>query len=149
MTNPHENTDGRTEETRRREAAVREMILRAGERLSRDDIKDVTGKLGVSRATAYRMIKTFRSCGAVTDPAARPVGRPKGARVLDPAREALIREAIVTIYFRPTPPKFSQLLEQIKACCEAKGLPVPNWRTIRTRLCDLDAERRARRNELQ
>ena len=142
LTTLHESKAARSEETLRREAAVREIILHAGERLTRDDIKQVTGKLGVSRATAYRMIKTFRTCGAVIDPSAKPVGRPKGARVLDPAREALIRDAILTFYFRPAPPKFSQLLEEIKIRCEARGLAVPNWRTIRTRVRDLDIERR-------
>lgn len=144
-------TDGkkawRAEETRRREIAVREIIMRAGSKLSQNDIKSVTGKLCVSRATAYRMIRTYRTCGAVTDPATRPVGRPRGARVLDATREFLIRDAILNFYFLPSRPKFSDLVNKIKSRCQKEGLPAPNWRTIKARVQDIDTELRARRRE--
>jgi len=143
----NDRTSLRAEEIRRREDAIREIVMRAGERLSREVIKDVTGRLSVSRATAYRMIRNFRSCGAVTDPETRPVGRPKGARVLDPMREYLIRETVLNFYFRPTRPKFSELVLEIKARCEKQGLRAPNWRTVKTRVQDIEAQLNARRAE--
>jgi putative transposase len=88
------------------------------------------------------MIKTFRACGAVTDPTTRPVGRPKGTRVLDPAREFLIREVILNFYFVPSPPKFSELVIEIKHRCQKARLPAPNWRTIKARAHDIDTELR-------
>jgi putative transposase len=135
----------RPEENRRREEAIRDLLTREGERLSQDAIRDLTRDLGVSRATAYRMIKTFRSCGAVTSPLTRPVGRPKGARVLDATRELLIRDAIDSFYLQPTRPKFSQLVREISKRCQKERLPAPNWRTIKARVQDIDLQTRARR----
>ncbi|OBS53472.1 hypothetical protein A8B73_05750 [Methylosinus sp. 3S-1] len=124
---------------------IRELLTREGERLSQGAIQDLTRDLGVSRATAYRMIKTFRSCGAVTSPFTRPVGRPKGARVLDTTRETLIRDAIENFYLQPARPKFSQLVREISKRCLKERLPAPNWRTIKARVHDIDVETRARR----
>jgi putative transposase len=140
-----ERRSRRPEEERRREERIRELLTREGERLSQGAIQDLTRDLGVSRATAYRMIKTFRACGAVTSPFARPVGRPKGARVLDATRETLIRDAIENFYLQPSRPKFSQLVREISKRCVKERLPAPNWRTIKARVHDIDVETRARR----
>ncbi len=100
----------RNAQARARTDAIREIVLRAGKRLSQDHIDEVKGKLGVSRSTAYRMIKTFRACGAVIDPNARPIGRPKGARMLDATREYLIRDTIETYYLSPLAPTYTRTL---------------------------------------
>lgn len=140
--------DRRPDELRRREDVIRETLAREGERLSQNVIHNLTRDLGVSRATAYRMIKRFRTCGAVTSPSARPVGRPKGARVLDAARERLIRDAIENFYLQPNRPKFSELVREIAQRCMKERLPAPNWRTIRARVQDIDARISAQlRNE--
>jgi putative transposase len=124
----------------RREAAVRALLGRTDGKLSQEIIEDLKKDLGVSRATAYRMIKTFRSCGMVVAPTTRPVGRPKGARVLDPKREFLIHEAIRSFYLRPPRPKFSELVQEIGRRCRAERLPPPNWRTIKSRVQDILAQ---------
>ncbi|MBY6242084.1 helix-turn-helix domain-containing protein [Methylosinus sp. Sm6] len=140
-----ERRSRRPDEERRREEKIRELLTREGERLSQGAIQNLTRDLGVSRATAYRMIKTFRTCGAVTSPFTRPVGRPKGARVLDATREFLIRDAIENFYLQPSRPKFSQLVREINKRCLKERLPAPNWRTIKARVHDVDVETRARR----
>lgn len=140
-----ERRSRRPDEERRREEIIRDLLTREGERLSQGAIQNLTRDLGVSRATAYRMIKTFRSCGAVTSPLTRPVGRPKGARVLDATRELLIREAVENFYLQPSRPKFSQLVREIGKRCLKERLPAPNWRTIKARVHDIDVETRARR----
>jgi len=134
----------------RREEVIRETLAREGERLSQRVIQNLTRDLGVSRATAYRMIAKFRTCGAVTSPSTRPVGRPKGTRVLDSTRERLIRDAIETFYLHPSRPKFSELAREIGRRCMKERLPPPNWRTIRSRVHDIDVHIRAqRRNETE
>jgi|GEM_PF-3262414 DtxR family transcriptional regulator, manganese transport regulator len=130
----------RTQIQLRREAAVRALLGRADGKLSQEIIEDLKKDLGVSRATAYRMIKTFRSCGMVVAPTTRPVGRPKGARVLDPKREFLIHDAIRNFYLRPLRPKFSELVQEIGRRCRAERLPPPNWRTIKSRVQDILAQ---------
>jgi putative transposase len=135
----------RVEEVRRREAVIRDALASEGQRLSQNVIVNLTRDLGVSRATAYRMIKRFRTCGAVVSPSGRPVGRPKGARVLDATRERLIREAIENFYLQPARPKFSDLVREIGKRCAKERLPTPNWRTIRARVHDVDMQTRMRR----
>jgi len=129
--------NARSQVQQRREEAVRALLGRVDGRLSQEVIEELKKDLGVSRATAYRMIKTFRSCGAVIAPSTRPVGRPKGARVLDPKREFLIHESIRTFYLRPLRPKFSELVQEIGRRCREERLPPPNWRTIKARLHDV------------
>lgn len=138
-----EKKSKRLEEHHRREDLVRELLTRKGQRLSQDAINDLTRDLGVSRATAYRMIKTFRSCGAIAG-TTRPMGRPKGARMLDAARECLIRDTIENFYLRPSRPKFSQLVREISKRCVKERLPAPNWRTIKARVQDIDVQTRSR-----
>jgi len=130
----------RTQIQLRREAAVRALLGRTDGKLSQEIIEDLKKDLGVSRATAYRMIKTFRSCGMVVAPTTRPVGRPKGARVLDPKREFVIHDAIRNFYLRPLRPKFSELVQEIGRRCRAERLPPPNWRTIKSRVQDILAQ---------
>jgi len=129
--------NSRAQIQQRREEAVRALLGRVEGKLSQEMIEELKKDLGVSRATAYRMIKTFRSCGAVIAPSTRPVGRPKGARVLDPRREQLIDDAIRTFYLRPLRPKFSELVQEIGRRCRDERLPTPNWRTIKARLADV------------
>lgn len=118
----------------RREVVLRDVLGRVEGKLSQRVIEELKKDLGVSRATAYRMVKTFRSCGAIVAPTTRPVGRPKGARVLDPKREALIHDAILTFYLPEPHPKFSELVEEIGRRCRQEHLPAPNWRTIKSRV---------------
>jgi DtxR family transcriptional regulator, manganese transport regulator len=137
--------EGRPEKDKRREEVIRALLDHEGVRLSQSIIDGLKRDLGVSRATAYRIIKTYRTCGAVTAPTTRPVGRPKGARVLDGRREAIIRETIETFYLQPSRPKFSELVREIGGRCEKEKLPAPNWRTVKARLNDIDYVIRARR----
>lgn len=145
MTRDNQMNNARKQIQQRREAAVRALLGRVDGKLSQDIIEELKKDLGVSRATAYRMIKTFRSCGAVVAPATRPVGRPKGARVLDPKREFLIHDAIRNFYLRPLRPKFSELVQEIGRRCREERLPPPNWRTIKSRVDDILAQSNGRR----
>jgi len=67
----------RTQIQLRREAAVRALLGRTDGKLSQEIIEDLKKDLGVSRATAYRMIKTFRSCGMVVAPRRALSGAPR------------------------------------------------------------------------
>jgi DtxR family transcriptional regulator, manganese transport regulator len=143
----HDMENGRKTIEKRRETVVRAALGRIEGKLSQAVIEELKKDLGVSRATAYRMIRTFRSCGAVIAPNTRPVGRPKGARVLDPQREALIAEAIERYHATRPTPKFSELVQAIGQRCREERLPPPNWRTVRSRLSDSLAGREHRQDQ--
>jgi len=142
MNDHTEKKNVRLQLQQRRETAVRALLASVDGQLSRGLVEELKRQLGVSRATVYRIIKTFRKCGAATAPTTRPVGRPKGARVLDPRRESLIREAIETFYLRPTRPTFNELAQEIGRRCQDERLPAPNWRTIRARVRDVEVRAR-------
>ncbi|HTO79088.1 MAG TPA: transposase [Methylocystis sp.] len=143
----HEMENGRKTIENRRETVVRAALGRVEGKLSQAVIEELKKDLGVSRATAYRMIRTFRSCGAVVAPNTRPVGRPKGARVLDPRRETLIAEAIEQYHATRPTPKFSELMQTVGQRCRDERLPPPNWRTVRSRLTDSIARREKRQDQ--
>jgi len=133
------------EEACRREEAIRDLISRCPEGLTRSDVDHLAWELELSRATVYRLIKRYRDGGTVTALMPAPPGRPKGYRTLDAAREALIRRTIDAFFLRPTRPSFARLVHEIRSRCLEAGLPPPNWRTIKQRLAELDFRVRARR----
>ncbi len=128
-----------------REEAIRNLLRRHPERLTHASVDDVAGQLGLSRASLYRLIQRFRADGTVTALMPRTTGRPKGLRLLDAKREAVIRQAMNDFYLKPTKPPFARLVYEIEARCVEQGLPPPNWRTIKRRLLEIDLRTRAKR----
>ena len=124
-----DDAEKRWEEACRREEAIRDLLSRKPDGLKGGDVTDLAWELGLSRATAYRMIRLFRAGGTVTSLMDRTRGRREGFRTLDKEREEIIRQAIVGFYLKPTRPPFSKLFRQILVSCEKAGLPPPNWRT--------------------
>ncbi|WP_442756400.1 transposase [Methylocystis sp. JAN1] len=120
----------------RREDAMRHLLAESDGAPTKTIIEKLKNGLGVSRATAYRMMKSFRTCGAIS-PAARSVGRPKGARSLDPQREQIISAALADYVAQTERPPFNTLFREITLRCKDLSLPPPNWRTVRARLRDL------------
>jgi len=126
---------------RKREDAMRHLLAEARGAPTKTIIEELKKGLGVSRATAYRMMKSFRTCGAIKNNSARSVGRPKGAKGLDPKREQIIEAAINHFVAQAERPRFSALVQEIAQRCREKSLPPPNWRTIRARLRDIDNQK--------
>jgi putative transposase len=142
MMNESHFSNPRKDMQSRREVVLRDVLGKVEGKLSQHVIDELKKDLGVSRATAYRMIKTFRSCGAIVAPTTRPVGRPKGARVLDARREAIIQETIRGFYLPEPHPRFSELVGEIGRRCREEHLPAPNWRTIKSRVVAAVAQSR-------
>jgi len=103
-----QDVDPAWEEACRREEAIRELLRRHPEGLTYAALDEVASELGVSRMTVYRLIRSFRTGGTVTSVMPRSRGRPRGLRVLDHRREALIREALDDFYFKRTKPSFAR-----------------------------------------
>ena len=129
----------RREEGCRREEAIRELLKRRGDdRLTIADVEAVAWELGVSRPTMYRLIAAYRAKGTVSSVEPRARGRRKDAFVLDGRRERLIALAIHEIYLKPERPTMTFLIEQVRARCAQKGLPLPDRRTIKARVDRMD-----------
>ena len=132
----------------RREKAIRDLLSRNPDGLKGRDVADLAWELGLSRATAYRMIRLFRAGGTVTSLMDRTRGRREGFRTLDKAREEIIRQAIAGFYLKPTRPPFSKLCRQILVSCEKAGLQPPTGAQSKPALKTLTSNSRAtaRRN---
>ena len=135
------------DEACRREEAIRDLLRRHSQRLTHTAVDDVAGQLGLSRASLYRLIRRFRAGGTVTALMPSPEGRPKGLRLLDGKREAVIRQAVNDVYLKPTKPPFARLVHEVRVRCHQEGLEPPNWRTIRKRLFEIDLRTRAKRRD--
>lgn len=135
----------RWDEACRREEAIRKLVERYPKSLSGEAIADLAWELDLSRATLYRMIKLFRAGGTVSSLMDRKRGRRQGYRALDNDREALVRRTIEGFYLKPTRPSFAQLVRQVQIACAAAGLAPPNWRTIKSRVEEVDLRVRGRK----
>lgn len=56
-----------------------------------------------------------------------------------------MRRTIESFYLKPTRPSFAQLVRQVQIDCTAAGLAPPNWRTIKSRVEEIDLRVRGRK----
>jgi putative transposase len=133
------------EEASRREAVVRELLMRHPKRLTRKLVEDAAWELGLSRATMYRVIDRYRATRAVSGLLPGQRGRPTGFRTLTLEQEAVIREVVKREYLRPTRPPLRHLVEQVGQRFRQNGWAAPTWRTVKARVLDIDLRIRARR----
>ena len=101
---PDEIADAQWVEAHRRADAIRRFLRNRPDSRSASDVLDLARELGVSKATAYRLVKAFRAGGTVVALVDRKRGRPDGHSVLDDAREEIIRTAINTVFLTPNRP---------------------------------------------
>ncbi|KQV13843.1 transposase [Rhizobium sp. Root1203] len=142
---PDEIDETLWEEACRRAEAIREFLKRRSGDVISGDMALLAVELGVSRATAFRLIKLFRARGTVMSLVERKPGRPDGRRVLDEGREEIIRATIHRYHLTKNRPGISQLVREIRTSCLSAGLKPPHRRTIETRLQDIDLHQRAKR----
>src|SRR5271154_2004395 len=129
----------RREEGCRREEAIRGLLKRHNDkRLTIGAVAEIAQELGVSRSTMYRLIPAKRAKGTVSSVEPRSKGRRKDTLVLDAKREKLIASTIHEIYLKPERPTMTYLIEQVRARCAQKGLPLPDRRTIKARVDRID-----------
>jgi putative transposase len=129
----------RREEGCRREEAIRGLLKRHDDkRLTIGAVEEIAQELAVSRSTMYRLITAYRAKGTVSSVEPRALGRRKDTLVLDAKREKLIASTIHEIYLKPERPTMTYLIEQVRARCAQKSLPLPDRRTINARVNRID-----------
>jgi hypothetical protein len=109
------------------------------------DVRDVAGNLGVSQATLYRLITTYKAVGTVEALMAGTSGRPTGLRLLDKSVELIIVKCIREIYLTPNRPALKRLTDEVHAKCAAAGYLLPDRLTIRARVLAIPERTRAMR----
>src|SRR5271157_4941383 len=142
---PDEIADASWDEAHGRADAIRWFLRNRPDSRTVSDVLDLARELGVSKATAYRLVKAFRTAGTVTSLVDRKRGRPEGRSVLDDAREEIIRTTINAVFLTPNRPAVSELVRKVGEKCIAANLRVPHRRTVAARLKNIDLQKRARR----
>ena len=142
---PDEIDEALWDEAYRRADAIRSFLKSRSDSTTAGDVAGLAAELGLSQATAYRLIKLFRAGGTVMSLVDRKRGRPEGYRVLDEGREEIIRTTIKASYLNPNRPPVSQLVRDVQTNCMSAGHKPPHRRTILARLKDIDLQKRARR----
>lgn len=142
---PDEVDEALWDEACRRADAIREFLRGRTGGATAAQVADLAAEMEVSQATAYRLIKLFRSGGTVLSLVARKRGRPEGHRVLDDQREQIIRTTISAYYLKRTRPSVSQMVRDVRTTCISVGMKPPHRRTIVARLQDIDLQKRAKR----
>lgn len=142
---PDEIDDALWDEACRRADAIRSFLRRHPSRIGAGAVAELAKELALSQATAYRLIKLFRSGGTVLSLVDRKRGRPEGHRTLDGEREEIIRATIKAHYLNQNRPTISQLVRDVHTNCISAGLRPPHRRTIMARVKNIDLQRRAKR----
>lgn len=142
---PDEIDEALWDEACRRADAIRGFLRRNPGRTTAGNVAALAAELGLSQATAYRLVKLFRAGGTVLSLVDRKRGRPEGHRALGEKREEIIRATISAHYLKQTRPTVSQLVRDVQTNCISAGLKPPHRRTIVARLEDIDLQKRARR----
>jgi putative transposase len=104
-------------------------------------------ELGVSRATLYRLITIYRQTPTVEALEPRQRGRRKGALCLDKPHIETIRKTIRQIYLRSQRLTLTYLVEQVYMRFAQKGWPLPDRRTVKARVDQIERRLAARKRD--
>jgi putative transposase len=118
---PGEIDDALWNEASRRADAIREFLRTRIGGPTAAQVAELAVEIGVSQATAYRLIRLFRAGGSVLSLVDRKRGRPQGHRTLDERREEIIFSTIKTFYLKPSRPTISQLVREVRTNCNSVG----------------------------
>jgi Mu DNA binding, I gamma subdomain len=108
-------------------------------------VATASAELGISRSLVYRLVAKFRKRPQISSLLPGKRGRKAAARVLSEATEAVVREAIASVYLQREKPRLSDLLKEIQRQCQRKGLSVPNFQTVKRRVDAIDAKEHVRK----
>src|SRR5271156_1246953 len=142
---PNEIGDAQWDEAHRRASAIRRFLRNRTDSPKASEFVDLAGELGVSKATAYRLVRAFRGGGTVLSLVDRKRGRPEGHSTLDHEREKIIRRTIDALFLTRNRPPVSRLVREVGTSCIAENLKPPHRRTVVARLEVLDLQKRAKR----
>ena len=108
--------------------------LAAADKIDKALIEAAAWELGIGRAYCYRLLRRYREDGSVTRLMPQARGRVIGAKVLDPAIEAVVEAAINDFYLTPERPTIGGLVREVARRCSQQELNAPTYRAVRARV---------------
>ena len=109
-------------------------LLAAKPRLTTREMDEAAGALGIRRAYIYKLLAAFRLHPRVSTLLPKTEGRRRGTRLVMPQVEAIVENAITSVYLQAPNPSFSALVRQVQIECRRVGLKPPDRKTIRLRV---------------
>jgi putative transposase len=91
-------------------------------------------ELGVSRAYCYRLLRRYRENPTLTKLMPQSRGRATGTKILDPAIEAVVEQAIDEFYLTPERPSVSGLVREVARRCSRLSLAAPTYKAVLARI---------------
>jgi putative transposase len=130
-----------------REGAVRRLLALPDPERTRKAVADEAVRLGVSVATMFRLLATWRSNPVRSSLLPAPRGPKHGSLRTPPAKRAIIEAAIEHFYAKREAPRVSDLADEIAARCHKVNLTPPSRETIKRHLARQDQCRLVRARE--
>jgi putative transposase len=101
-------------------------------------VDETAHTLKLSRSLVYQLVAQYRKRPQTSTLLLGHSGRPRGFRVLEPEREAVIDNAIQNYYLTRERPRIADLMREIVTGSRQQGLKPPNFRSVKRRLDALD-----------
>ena len=105
---------------RQREAVIRPLAARPS--LTPLVVNETSATLKLRRSLVYHLVAQYRKRPQTSTLLLGQSGRPRGSRFLDPEREAVIEGAIQNYYLTKERPRIADLIREIGAVCQQRGL---------------------------
>ena len=116
---------------RHREAVLRPLAER--KMASPPDVGAVAHELCLSKTQTYELIARYRRRPQISTLLLGKCGRRPRSKFLNPAIEEVINDVVKRFFLTRERPRISDLLQHIHVACDEQGLPMPNYRTMRSR----------------
>ena len=132
----HDASASDWEVARQREAVIRPLAEQSC--LTPALVAETAQTLNLKRSVVYQLVAQYRKRPRTSTLLLGHSGRPLGSRLLEPQREAVIQSAIQHYYLTKERPRIADLMREIGAICQQRGLRPPNFRSVKRRLNAFD-----------
>lgn len=122
--------------------------LACHENAGADRVNEAAAALGLSRRYVYELLRRWHAGeGVASDLLPGRRGAPAGRRLLSPAVEDVIREAIRTHYLSRQRRSVAAVYREVARLCRLQGLPLPSRGSLVRRIGQIDAVKQVGRRE--
>jgi putative transposase len=101
---------------------------------TRRDVLAAARELGYGATHTYALLRRYLADARLTGLLPSRRGPERGVSLLDEEVDAVIREAIDTVYLTRQRPRITHLVEEVRRRCVAEGLRVPSRKAITARV---------------
>jgi putative transposase len=117
---------------------------------TRRDVLAAARELGYGATHTYALLRRYLTDARLTGLLPSRRGPERGVSLLDEEVDAVIREAIDTVYLTRQRPRITHLVEEVRRRCVVEGLRVPSRKAITARVqarpaCEVVAKREGRK----